>query len=165
MEKDEEKLISIKFYNWDNFTEYENELWTNEERKTLEVVFQVLNENLNDNTIKSFCFGIFAMLISAVTTAIIMNEVFIPIITGWISFALSYCLFGLIYGCYSNFKNEDLKIAKKTFKILSKTIKERSKDLKKRISISNTLEENKEKSQQVKVMKEYLERNEYLEKK
>lgn len=62
-------------------------------------------------------------------------------------------------------KNEDLKIAKKTFKILSKTIKERSKDLKKRISISNTLEESKEKSQQVKVMKEYLERNEYLEKK
>lgn len=99
------------------------------------------------------------MLISAVTTAIIMNEVFIPIITGWISFALSYCLFGLIYGCYRNFKNEDLKIAKKTFKILSKTIKERSKDLKKRISISNTLEENKEKSQQVKVMKEYLEKN------
>ena len=42
MEKNEEKLIDIKFYNWENFTEYENELWTNEERKTLEVVFQVL---------------------------------------------------------------------------------------------------------------------------
>ncbi len=165
MEKNEEKLIDIKFYDWNSFTDYENELWTNEERKTLEVVFQVLNENLNDSTIKSFCFGIFIMLISAVTTAIIMNEVFIPIITGWIAFVLSYCLFGLIYGFYCNFKNEDLKIAKKTFKILSKTIKERSKDLKKRISISNTLEESKEKSQQVKVMKEYLERNEYLEKK
>lgn len=68
MEKNEDKLIDIKFYNWDNFTEYENELWTNEERKTLEVVFQVLNKNLNDNTIKSFCFGVFIMLISAVTT-------------------------------------------------------------------------------------------------
>lgn len=156
MERDEEKLIDIKFYDWDNFTEYENELWTNEERKTLEVVFQVLNENLNDNIIKSSGFGSFVMLISAVTTAIIMNEVFIPIITGWIAFALSYCLFSLIYGNYCNFKNEDLKIAKKTFKILSKTIKERSKDLKKRISISNTLEEEQKKSQQIKMMKKYL---------
>lgn len=33
MEKNEEKLIDIKFYNWENFTEYENELWTNEEKK------------------------------------------------------------------------------------------------------------------------------------
>lgn len=42
MEKNEEKLIDIKFYNWENFTEYENELWTNEEKIKLK---ETLEEN------------------------------------------------------------------------------------------------------------------------
>lgn len=53
MEKNEEKLIDIKFYNWENFTEYENELWTNEERKTKEVIEKYENsKKANEEKIK-----------------------------------------------------------------------------------------------------------------